>query len=394
MTIRSESFSVDGTAAEAAASLVAGVRARFDHDPRLLVVFASTAQPLDALAPAIRAQLPGTLVLSASSAGEFTEGAERKGSVAALAIDGDFYCSGAIASGLGADVEGAVDRALASQPLHVEGYPERCALLLLDPLAGHAEEAALLLAVKLGESVRIAGGAAGDDLRMQRTLVGCGESVMSDAVAVALLHTRVPMAIGVKHGHRAFSEPFTVTAARGSLVEQINGQPAWPYWREAVRAIAARAGFDVDAIEPSQAGSLLLRFEGGLDAGSALKVRAPLALEGDAIRFACEIPVGSRMRITESTADGQVESAREAARLARAQLGSRAVAGALVFDCICRNLILGDRFADAVRAIADELGGAPVAGFETYGEIALCEGDLSGFHNTTSVVLAIGASDG
>jgi methyl-accepting chemotaxis protein len=65
-----------------------------------------------------------------------------------------------------------------------------------------------------------------------------------------------------------------------------------------------------------------------------------------------------------------------------------------VFDCICRNLILGDRFADAVRAIADELGGAPVAGFETYGEIALCEGDLSGFHNTTSVVLAIGASDG
>ena len=36
-----------------------------------------------------------------------------------------------------------------------------------------------------------------------------------------------------------------------------------------------------------------------------------------------------------------------------------------------------------------ELGGVPIAGFETYGEIALDAGDLSGFHNTTTVVLAI-----
>ena len=35
-----------------------------------------------------------------------------------------------------------------------------------------------------------------------------------------------------------------------------------------------------------------------------------------------------------------------------------------------------------------ELGGAALAGFETYGEIALDVGDMSGFHNTTSVVLA------
>ena len=38
--------------------------------------------------------------------------------------------------------------------------------------------------------------------------------------------------------------------------------------------------------------------------------------------------------------------------------------------------------------MVDELGGAPVAGFETYGEIALDAGDMSGFDYTTSVVLA------
>lgn len=64
------------------------------------------------------------------------------------------------------------------------------------------------------------------------------------------------------------------------------------------------------------------------------------------------------------------------------------MAGAVVFDCICRNLILGDAFQSAVSAMHEELGGAPLAGFETYGEIALDAGDMSGFHNTTSVVLA------
>jgi methyl-accepting chemotaxis protein len=64
------------------------------------------------------------------------------------------------------------------------------------------------------------------------------------------------------------------------------------------------------------------------------------------------------------------------------------VAGAVVFDCICRNLILGNEFRTAVRAMWDELGGAPLAGFETYGEIALQVGEMSGFHNTTTVVLA------
>ena len=42
----------------------------------------------------------------------------------------------------------------------------------------------------------------------------------------------------------------------------------------------------------------------------------------------------------------------------------------------------------AAAAVEGYLGGAVLAGFETYGEIALDVGDMSGFHNTTSVVLA------
>ncbi|MFO0561243.1 MAG: FIST N-terminal domain-containing protein [Polyangiales bacterium] len=395
MTIRAESFLSSGSAAEAARSLVNDVRAAFGgKGPKLLFVFASTAQPLDELCPIVSDALHETLVLSASTAGEFTERGDHKGSVSAIAFDGDFVCSGGVGRGLALDVEGSIDRALSGQDLRVPGYEHQTAVLILDPLAGHAEEAALLLAMKLGDRARIAGGAAGDDLAMKRTLVGCNATVTHDAAVVALLHTKRPLAIGVRHGHRAHSEAFVITDADGSLVKSIEGKPAWPFWREAVRAAASRAGFDVDALQPAQAGPLLLRFEGALDAGSELKVRAPLAIEGESIRFACEIPVGSRLRITDSNADGQVLSAIDAARHARAQLGEDKVAGAVVFDCICRNLILADRFGDAVRGMAQALGATKLAGFETYGEIALTEGDLSGFHNTTSVVLAFGESDG
>ena len=115
--------------------------------------------------------------------------------------------------------------------------------------------------------------------------------------------------------------------------------------------------------------------------------RYDLSNADGSLGMACGIPQGAKIRITESVPERQIESARTAAKRARAQLGAPA-AGAIVFDCICRNLILDDRFGQAVAGISEELGGVPLAGFETYGEIALDAGDLSGFHNTTTVVLA------
>jgi methyl-accepting chemotaxis protein len=147
-------------------------------------------------------------------------------------------------------------------------------------------------------------------------------------------------------------------------------------------------GTDLSKLKKEDEGAYLLAYEGGLATGNAYKIRAPLARKEDgAIQFACGIAEGAVLRITHSTPELQIESAREAARRARKQLGGPA-AGALVFDCICRNLILGDRFETAVKAMSSELGDVPLAGFETYGEIALAAGDMSGFHNTTSVVLA------
>lgn len=104
--------------------------------------------------------------------------------------------------------------------------------------------------------------------------------------------------------------------------------------------------------------------------------------------FACGMPEGTPIHFMASTRARQIASAQAAARRARRQLGNVEIAGALVIDCACRKLILQDNFGSAVHSIAAELGNVPLAGFESYGEIALNDDDMSGFHNTTTVLLA------
>lgn len=362
------------------------------EEPAVVLAFASPALPLERIAPELASRFPSASFLAASSAGEFTEEGERKRAMSAVAVAGDFKVFTGFARGLKADVEGAVARALEGLPREVRGYPYCTAILLLDPLSGTGEEASLLVAAQLGPDVQLAGGAAGDDLAMQRTLVARGSEVSDDALAIALLFTKKRLGLGVSHGHEPISDKLEVTEAAGSVVWKIDGRPAWDVWRERTREVAATRGIDPYGLSPGEHGAYLLRYEAGLaigGEGAGYKIRAPLAvLDGGALSFACGIPQGSVIRITESVAERQVVAALDAARAARGRLGDATCSGAIVFDCICRKLILEDEFLHAVRGISRELGGAKLAGFETYGEIALYSGEMSGFHNTTTVVLA------
>jgi methyl-accepting chemotaxis protein len=382
--------SATGAATTAARQLVTDLKRELGGDePALVMVFASTAQPLGDVVSVVAEAFAGAQVLGASTAGEFTERGDTKGAVCAVAVAGNFKVYAGIGSGVTANPERAVAQALEGLPRALAGYPHRTGILLIDTMAGNCEEVTLIAAAELGADEPLAGGGAGDDLKMKSTVVSCGARASSDAVVIAQIFSMEPLGLGVCHGHKPLSAPLRVTKAHGNVVEQIEGRPAWDVWRETTRVAAKAHGIDVDSLAPADETAFLLRFEAGLAAGAEYKIRAPLSRTPDgAIRFACGVPEGAVIRITESEPKDQIVSAREAARRAKAKLGGRAPAGAIVFDCICRNLILNEQFGSAVRGMVEELGGVPLAGFETYGEIALDAGDMSGFHNTTSVVLA------
>lgn len=378
-----------GTVAECAETLIREVNRQLQRErPALVMAFASTHQPLEALQWSLREAWPGAVVLGASTAGEFNERGDEKGSVSVFAVSGDYVVRAGMGQNLRDDVEGAVRMALEPLPKEIEGHPHRTAVMLVDPLAGNGEEATLLASALLGPDVQLAGGAAGDDLAMKKTLVGCNQYVASNAVVVAMIYSKQKLGVGIGHGHRPISRTVKVTRAEGNLVHELDGKPAWRVWADLSREAARAEGLDPDRLSEADVGAYLLRFEAGLPIEGGIKVRAPLSRHPDgSISFAAGIPTGADLQITATRPDEQVASAARAAEEARLRLGGAEVAGALVFDCICRNLILGTQFKNAVRSISSSLGDAPIAGFETYGEIALSAGDMSGFHNTTTVVL-------
>lgn len=389
MTTRVATALAFGSSEEVAATLLTHTkRTLAGASPALVMVFASTQQPLSALLPQVAAGFPGAVVVGASTAGEFTEVGASRGGASIFALAGEFEAHAVLRRGLRGDVEGCVQGLVEALPRAHPRLPHASALLLLDALAGTGEEATLLVGALLGIETQLAGGAAGDDLKMQTTWVGLGAEVAEDAAVLVRLFSARPLGLGVFHAHQPFAGPLRVTRASGNVVYEIDGQNAWEVWKRETRSRALAVGLDPETLSPEEVGGFLLRYEAGLKSGEEHRIRAPLSRDGQgALHFACGMPLGTEFYITESGPAPQLQSAREAARRARGAIPGE-VAGALVFDCICRALLLGDRFSDAVQAISGELGGAPLAGFETYGEIALDAGDFSGFHNTTSVVLA------
>jgi len=356
--------------------------------PALVVAMASIEQPLAELMPLLAAAYPDSVVLGCSTAGEFTQSGAGDGATSLFALAGDFKVFAGFASGLKEHGERAVAQALASLPREQEDYPYKTGLLFVDAFAQSGEETTLLAASILGADVPLAGGAAGDGLRLQNlSWVGCGAQSGPDALVAAMIFSKTPIGMGVRHGHIPLTEPLRVTRAEGSVVCEIGEKPAFQVWDELTRNHEFRKQTNIRAPGPDGMTGFFATYQLGLTSGSEYKIRAPFTvLDQDAMAFACGVPEGAEIRIMQTTEARQIESARQAAKDALSQLGERRPAGALVFDCACRKTLLGDRFPEAVAAIRQELD-VPLAGFESYGEIALRAGDMSGFHNTTTVLL-------
>jgi methyl-accepting chemotaxis protein len=362
----------------------------------LCLVFASPKYDLAEVVKGIRSVIGANAqITGCSSAGEFTEKGVRKQSVAVGLLASDTYrVRVAAAEGLKADVIQAAEDVAAQLKDFLAEEGATSVIMMIDGLTGNGEEAVLAAFASFATNLNIVGGAAGDDLGFKKTCVVANDRVLSDAISICVVKGEHPLLSGVQHGHKPLSEPLTVTKATDEVLYTIDGRPAWDVWKEHTREHAAAAGIDVDAlVEPGDIGAFLLRYEFGLvtNEDGDYKIRVPLAKNADgSLAFACSIIEGSTFRIMEGVAPDQISSAKMAAESAMQGVGDRKVVGALVFDCVCRAIILGDQFSDAVGAIKGVVGhDLPLLGLETYGEICMDPRQFSGFHNTTTVLALI-----
>jgi hypothetical protein len=372
-------------AAEVDPGAIAADQALLHHDPKLVVVFCSEALDLEGALRGIRARIDAPLI-GCTTAGEIATSGPRDASIVVTAFGGDgFAVDTAYAEGASHALRAAGANAARCVPSS-DAHPHRVLLLLTDGLAGDQQEILRGAYGVLGAAVPLVGGCAGDNLRMSRTLQLYGDRILSDAVVSAGIASNAPLGIGVRHGWQPIGEPMLVTASDGNRVYTLDDRPALDVYLERMGAPAAPGTSDealarvalthpLGLTRPN--GEAHVRFIGGADFADR------------SLSCVAEVPQGALVWLMTGDAESVLAAADGACDDALAALGGRSPVGMLAFDCIARRGVLGD---DGIRTEIDRIaacaGGAPVAGFYTYGEIARTKG-ISGFHNQTLVVLSV-----
>jgi hypothetical protein len=375
--------SADGSDRDAGAHAVE--QALLHDDLKLLIVFCPPSHDLRALVRQIRARSRDVPLIGCTTAGEIATSGPGKSSVVVAALGGHgFAIKTELSTEASRDLRAAGAHAARCVPAE-EDRPYRVLLLLTDGLAGDQQEIVRGAYAVLGSAVPLVGGCAGDELQMTRTYQLYGDQVVTDAVVAAGIASDAPLGIGVRHGWRRVGEPMLVTESDGNRVYTLDDRPALDVYLEHLDA--AETARDEEALTrvalthplglSGRSGEEHVRFIGGADFSERL------------LSCIAEVPQGALAWIMEGDTKSVLAATDAACSDSLAALNGHPPLGMLAFDCIARRGVLGDEgIQTEIDRLAESAGGAPIAGFYTYGEIARTRG-VRGFHNQTLVVLSI-----
>jgi hypothetical protein len=234
-----------------------------------------------------------------------------------------------------------------------------------------------------------AGGLSGHNLPLSSlTYQYYDDRVLTDAVVGALVSGPVDVGLGVSHGCLPIGVEKKVTKAKGNLLQEIDGRPAWSFFKEYLDE-------DVDEIDVENATFISV----GEKLPDALAtaydryiIRAPFLKNPDgSIAFATEFREGAVVRMMRRDEEKiSAGSAQLARRLRDARRGAKPAA-VFQFDCAGRGkMFFGERVKEKeVDVMQDVLGkDVPWLGLFCFGEIAPI-GGINHHHNQTVVLCTL-----
>lgn len=358
-----------------------------DEDPKLLVVFCSDSYDLQTLMDAINKESGGVPLIGCSTAGEIATDGPAQTSVVVTALGGTGF---SVSTRAAVDVSSHLREAGAEVAACLEDVgerPHRVLMLLTDGLAGDQQEIVRGAYSVVGAEVPLVGGCAGDDLKMKSTRQLWGNRVLGDAIVAAAIGSDAPIGIGVRHGWKKVGVPMLVTKSGDNRVYTLDDQPALDVYLE---RLGAPEEARTDAAAFTQ---FALTHPLGLSGRSGephVRFIGEANFEDRSLGCIAEVPQSALAWIMEGNEDSVLQATDAACSEALEGLHGEQPLGMIAFDCIARRGVLGDPgIVREIKRVAEHAAGAPVAGFYTYGEIARTHG-ISGFHNQTLVVLAVG----
>ncbi len=388
-TARSTKTDTGTAAREAAETALARLGG---EQPGYGFLFASPPHDLAKALQVAAKALPHTHIAGATTAGEFTEeGLSRDGIAVMLVASSDTRAIVQMAHGVSSNPAAAAQTVCrgfsqVSRDCYSNGWKRSTSVVLVDGLCGVGDRFVDAVREETQAFQQIVGGAAGDGGAFKATYVGADGKASTDAAAVVHLFGSKQWGVGVGHGLRPYSSVMRVTRSEGNVVREIDGRPAFDAYVQHARHHGVQLTKD-------NAGAYMIAHEIGILFVDEIRhARAPLSVGDDgSLSCAADVPAGARICILDGDPTAMVNASRRAAEEAKENLRGAEAAGVIVFDCVCRGIILGERFEEEVAGVRKVFGDVPVVGFLTYGEIARYTGKLHGWHNTTAVVAAIPA---
>jgi small ligand-binding sensory domain FIST len=257
-------------------------------------------------------------------------------------------------------------------------------LMLADPYS-FPTEAALELLGAAAPAVPVLGG-----LSSARTVAAGGALFLADRVyeggAVGVSLEGIELLPCVSQGAAPVGREVTITAAEGNVIYELAGLPALETVQQIVSELPPRErgliagglliGIVIDGGKPEyERGDFLVRGVLGADPDSG------------ALTVGAHVEPGQVVRLHARDARSADEDLRQELQLRVRALAGEPPAGALVFSCNGRGSSMFGLSDHDVMAVAEELSGAPTAGFFAAGEIGPVGGRsfLHGFTATLAV---------
>ncbi len=369
---------------------------KLGEDPDLIIVFASVQYDQEKMLSGVRSVSKETLLVGSSTAGEITTaGPAKRHSVAVMAIkSSDIQFSAAVGENIAADPRVAGQK-VAAEVRKLAGDKLKAFIMLPDVLVGNGADTVRGVLDSLGEHFPVVGGASGDDFKFVKTYQYLNDKVYSGAVVGLGLAGSFKMGIGVKHGWIPISTPMKVTKSSGSVLHELNGQPAINIYKNYFGEEEAQQ------LQKETLAKLAITYPLGIvvTGSEEMLIRDPISVdEHGSITCAAEIPEGSSIQLMIGSYMKAIEVAQIAAENAVAQLEGAAPKAVIIFNCIARNKLFGERAGDEISAIQTAVGtDTPLIGFYTYGEQAPLGGEVRNldkcnpaFHNETVVICVLG----
>jgi hypothetical protein len=211
--------------------------------------------------------------------------------------------------------------------------------------------------------VPVTGGLAGDGSSFVSTMVGLNEQPVSGKiVAIAFYSTHLKVGHGSMGGWETFGPERIVTKSIANQLFEINGENALEVYKKYLGAYANEL--------PGSA--LLFPLSVKLANASEPVVRTILSIDNQSssMKFAGDVPEGSRVRFMKANFDKLIDAASQAAQ----QIFEKMPADpqlAILISCVGRKLILDTRTEEEVEAVYEAFGKKTLlTGFYSYGEIS------------------------